>query len=231
MSMEQVEAPAKPPKASKAKKEEQAADGGDLDAKRAAIEARIAELQQMEGMPTDLVRQAREAVDARRAEIDGLGNQLADLEAQTGARAKTQRDEAHRTKLERDDALRQNLVELEERRLKHVAEAEAGARQFAASLQAAAEATLAQRKIAVALGTKGAGYALDDNALISRCASRLGAVICAHGGRFNNWSRGALGTIRWTATSLYPSNQDWAESEEKLAAPAIIAVIEKKDMI
>jgi hypothetical protein len=202
-----------------------------LDVKRAELEARIAELQQMDGLPVDLVRQAQEAVEARRREMAEIEAQLADLEAQTGARAKTQRDEAHRAKVQRDEMLRTKLIALEEQRLTHVAEAEAGARQFAAGLKAAAEATLAQRKIAVALGTKGAGYALDDNALISRCASRLGAVICAHGGRFKKWSRGALGTIRWTATSLNPSKQEWAESEEKLAAPAIIAVIEKKDMI
>jgi hypothetical protein len=123
------------------------------------------------------------------AEIE---NQLAELDAATGARAKAEREVTHRAKLEREEALRKELVELEARRLLHIAEAEAGARQFATGLLAAAEATLAQRKIAVALGTKGAGYALDDNALISRCASRLGAVICAHGGRFNGWSRGAL---------------------------------------
>jgi hypothetical protein len=96
---------------------------------------------------------------------------------------------------------------------------------------AAAEATLAQRKIAVALNTKNAGYALDDTGLISRCAARLGAVICSYGGHFNGWSRGMLGTIRWTGTSLYPADQNWAEAEEKLTAPAIISIVDKKDMI
>jgi hypothetical protein len=201
------------------------------EAQRASLEVRHAELQEMNGLPVDLVRQAQEAVEARRREMAEIESQLAELDAATGARAKAQREEAHRTKLDREEALRKELVELEEKRLKQVAEAEAGARQFASSLKAAAETTVAQRKIAVALGARGAGYWLDETGLISRCASRLGGVVCAHGGHQNNWSRGTLGTVKWTGTSLYPADQNWAEAEEKLTAPAIISIVEKKDMI
>jgi len=212
-------------KPAKAKTPESPAD------QRATLEARHAELQEMNGLPVDLVRQAQEAVEARRREMVEIENQLAELDAATGARAKAQREEAHRIKLDREEALRNELVELEEKRLKQIAEAEAGARQFASSLKAAAETTVAQRKIAVALGTKGAGYAFDETGLISRCASRLGSVVCARGGDHNNWSRGTLGTIRWTATSLFPADRNWAEAEEKLAVPAIVAITEQKETI
>jgi hypothetical protein len=135
MSIPQVEATAKPAQAKRSEKENQAANGiENLDAKRAEIEARIAELQQMEGMPIDLVRKAREAFDARRAEIDGLGNQLAEIEALTGARVKEQREEAEVQRQQQLAEMRKRLVALAEDRLKAIADAEAGARQLAASL-------------------------------------------------------------------------------------------------
>jgi vacuolar-type H+-ATPase subunit I/STV1 len=81
--MEQVESKAKP-KASELKKPESPAEN--LDVKRAELEARIAELQQMDGLPVDLVRQAQEAVEARRREMAEIESQLAELDAATGAR-------------------------------------------------------------------------------------------------------------------------------------------------
>jgi hypothetical protein len=198
----------------------------DVTNQRADLEARLADLRGMNGLPVDLVRQAQEAVEAKRVEMAEIEGQLAELDAITGARAKQQRADAERVRIQRRDALRKQLVELEERRLKAIAAAEAGAWQFAASLKEAADTAVEMRKIAVVLGSKGL-TSLGEIELISRCASRLGSVICSHGGNHNIWTIGALGTFIWAGTSLFPANQNWAEAEERLFAPSIVSIIER----
>ena len=196
-----------------------------VEQQRSALEGRLAELRQMNGLPVDLVRQAQEAVEAKRAEMAEIEQQLAQLEAATGARAKTQRADAERARLERRDALRGQMVALEEERLKAFADAEAGVRQLAANIKRVLEVNAVLARTAHTLsGERGVPLALTENGIVGRISARISAIMSSViGGQY----RSRFGGFQWVGASRFPAGQSWREAEESLAAPSIVSIVNK----
>jgi hypothetical protein len=200
----------------------------DIESQRAALEGRLAGLQTMSGVPTELIIKAQEELSRRQAAIVEVQRQINEIDSATGARVRHARDEAERQRLVRQEALRKSLVELEEQRLAGLSEAEAGIRQAVVGIRKTLEANAALGRTAYALsGERGTPMAMSEPELVGRLAARISAIMATVGKSY----RGRFGGLVWTATSRFPVDQSWPEAEERLMAPVIVALVstEKKD--
>lgn len=89
----------------------------DLTAKRSALEDKISDLR-LAPEASELIRQASDAVAKHKAETALLEKQLAEINATVGAREQGRRDDAERLRLERLAEARNQLVKLENERLR-----------------------------------------------------------------------------------------------------------------
>lgn len=192
-----------------------------IESQRAALEGRLADLEQMNGAPLELVRQAQAAIEARRAEMEGIEQDLAQLDAITSARAKEERAAAHRLLLDRKDALRKQIVEFAEARLKAIADAELNTRQLAASLRRLVETNAALVKAIHTLTGESVPVNFSETDLVRRISSRISAVMSTVGKVY----RARFGNLQWQA-SHYPAEQSWPADEERMVAASILKIIE-----
>jgi chromosome segregation ATPase len=199
-------------------KEQQMPEAQEKPSQRADLEARISELEQMNGAPVQLVREAQQAIESRRIEIAGLEAQIAALDAETGATVKRQREEAERARLSERDRMRTELLGLHDERLAALRDAESGIRQTVSAITKLLDLNKQIGRLALGLGAtkQSLGAALAEADFLRR----LGGRIAAHMVQIPTQDRSRFGGIQWPAErSFYKINEDWAEAEERRLAP------------
>jgi hypothetical protein len=183
-------------------------------------------LQADEGVAA-LVRQANEAAAIKRAEIIGLQQQIAEIDAEFHVRERDREADEARAYAEEQAALRRSLVEAEEERLEAVARAEAAARAFKSAIEEAQEHMNDVARIAVAIagGGRKIPHGLDRQDFSKRFGARLAGLLSTL--KLNgSASTFRLGPLELNGGSLFPAAQNWRDDEEKRHASAIQQVIE-----
>jgi hypothetical protein len=195
-----------------------------IESQRAALEGRLAELQQLDE-PAELAVKAQEALDRKYAAIAEVQRQIDEVDAATDARTKHRRAEAEQRRLDQREALRQQMVEHYEVFLKAVGEAESHAQQLADNFRAAYEALQAIARAASKLSGEKSLNGLSVNDLVRRLSQRLSGTMKA---RLHKDHRLRFGAHTWQGADYFPADQAWAAAEERAIAPVIIPLLEKK---
>jgi len=150
---------------------------GNLEAQRAELAEKLASLK-MPAHIDEMVRTAGEAVSAFKSEAAAYERQIDEIDLQIGARERHRREEAERARQQQLADMRKRLVALAEDRLKAVAEAEAGARQLAASLTSVLEINRSMAALAHTLsGDRGTPHSMNENELVSQLSARIAAIM------------------------------------------------------
>ena len=199
----------------------------DIEQQRADLEGKLFELQTMDGLPaTALIRQARDELNQRQAAIAEVQRQINEIDAETGARVRHERIEEERQRLDRQEALRRQLVELSEQRQQAIADAQSHAKSLADALHKAIKTNGAMAQCAYRLTGTPAPTNFSEVDFVRRLSAKLSGALSAGLG---NAYRFRFGHLIWSGASTYPAAQDWAEAEERAITTALVSIISKKD--
>jgi hypothetical protein len=196
------------------------AEAETLEAKRSHLEAELAALK-LDPAAADLVRKADAAVAQHRAKADALEAKMADVDAQMGVRELDRRAAAAKEKRETWLAMRQELLQQEERRLQAVEEAEQSTRGLVRAIEAIMDANASMARLAHELSAdRRVPAGLSPIDLAKRTSMRIAAVLSSIKGYRHRY--GAL-EFPAGASSLYPSDGPaWKDQEEQLLSRAVI---------
>jgi len=198
----------------------------DLDDKRVQLDQKLAALKLSPGA-ADLVRKADAAVTQYRAEADALERELAEVDQQLGVRENDKREAAARQREAQWLAMRQQLLEEEQRRLQAVEDVERATRALAKGVEdliaSNARLSVLARDLSADRKPSRACNPMD---LINRMSSRIASVMMTVKGHKHQ-----LGAIVWpsAASGLYPADGPaWKDSEEQRMARELIGPLLEK---
>jgi hypothetical protein len=192
-----------------------------LQPKRAELDAKLQAVRVAPNVDAAL-RQAEQAVASYKDEVSGYEQQLADLDAQTGALERGRREAAERQRQERLLEQRRALVAESDRYAQHIEDAEKATRALVAALNATFESNnrMAQLARALSPNDKVPGV-LNGMELVSRMAGRIAGAMGQVKGHRNR-----LGSIEWIGGSLYPPDRSWVEDEARRIAAGLQPLVE-----
>lgn len=156
-------------------------------------------------------------------EIVSVERLIENLRAAQGALSKREREDEARQAEEIGDRLRAELLQLEERRLEAVAQAEAGLRAFVESINAVSSISTDMVDVCSRLRTK-APSQLSAPATASRMGQTVVAVLSTIKGHPRRY-----GSLEWIG-SVHKPDADWASVERKALASALAIITEGESM-
>jgi hypothetical protein len=197
-----------------------------LDAKRAAVEAKLAALRMAPDPEiADALRKADQAVNAYKAEAASLEAELDRIDGELQVRARDAREAAAQQHRDRTEANRQALGEEEARRLQAVTDAEAATRALVDAINRAIASNVRLGQLARELTPNAkAPPALNANGLAERFSGRISSVMATIKG---HPLRLGFNGVEWKGGSLYPPDGSWRDDEARRYAADLRPLIEK----
>jgi len=146
--------------------------------------------------------------------ITKIENEIADIDAAADEQVRRNRDEVQIEFTKRRSLLRKELKKLESERLGYMQDANIACRTLAENIHLILESNRRMSEISCALSGKLSPTPLQAPDLVVRLAGRISSVMSSIPGHLNR-----LGSLEWSAKSLYRHSDDWRECERALLEP------------